>query len=95
MTETTDKAVLVPFTAAQLIAISNILDELRCLAIQDAACETSSRRRSAINGSIRTCNDLRNYIDKQLEIAENTPPEKKWPQPRRRVRRRRQLPHGR
>lgn len=79
MTETTDKAVLVPFTAAQLIAISNLLDELRCLAIQDAACETSSKRRSVITGSIRTCNDLRNYIDKQLEIAENTLPEKKWP----------------
>ena len=74
-----NKRLSVTFTAGQLSAISNFLDELRCLAIQDAACETSSRRRSAINASIRTCNDLRNYIDKQLEIAENTLPEKKWP----------------
>lgn len=67
MTETTDKAVLVPFTAAQLLALSDYLDDCYCAKLERAQYEPSQRRRETYENEASACLQLRDYANGQLE----------------------------
>lgn len=67
MPETTDKDVFVPFTAAQLLALSDYLDDCYCAKLERAQYEPSQRRRETYENEASACLQLRDYVNGQLE----------------------------